>query len=61
MHYDTFPPIQAEPEAFRALVGNDAEVRILSPGRPWTCPEFPMDRRRDDAGAPQGRTKGGVP
>ncbi len=38
MHYDTFPPIQADPEAFRALVGNDAEVRILKPGEALDLP-----------------------
>ena len=33
MHYDTFPPIAADPEAFRALVGEAAEVRVLAPGQ----------------------------
>ena len=32
MHYNTFPIIQADPGEFRKLVGNLAEVLILSPG-----------------------------
>lgn len=32
MHYNTFPPIRQDPEEFRKLVGDKAEVRILKPG-----------------------------
>jgi L-ascorbate metabolism protein UlaG (beta-lactamase superfamily) len=32
MHYNTFPLIQQDPEAFRALVGDRARVEILQPG-----------------------------
>lgn len=32
MHYNTFPIIQADPGEFKKLVGNLAEVLILSPG-----------------------------
>jgi L-ascorbate metabolism protein UlaG (beta-lactamase superfamily) len=32
MHYNTFPIIQADPDEFKKLVGNLAEVLILSPG-----------------------------
>ncbi len=32
MHYNTFPPIRQDPEEFRRLVGDRAEVRILQPG-----------------------------
>ncbi len=32
MHYNTFPPIRQDPEEFRRLVGDRAEVRILRPG-----------------------------
>lgn len=33
MHYDTFPRIEADPEEFRSLVGNElTEVKILKPG-----------------------------
>lgn len=32
MHYNTFPPIAQNPEEFRELVGDKAEVVILDPG-----------------------------
>lgn len=32
MHYNTFPPIQADPNEFKRKVGNLAEVDILKPG-----------------------------
>ena len=32
IHYDTFEPIRQDPEAFAAMVGDDAEVVILHPG-----------------------------
>ena len=32
MHYDTFPPIKADPRRFAQLVGDLAEVRALKPG-----------------------------
>lgn len=32
MHYDTWPPIAQDPEAFRARVGDAARVEVLSPG-----------------------------
>ncbi len=32
MHYNTFPPIVQDPEAFRAAVGDRARVEIMSPG-----------------------------
>ncbi|HEV2149492.1 MAG TPA: metal-dependent hydrolase [Longimicrobiaceae bacterium] len=32
MHYDTFPLIEQDPEEFRRLVGDRAEVRVLEPG-----------------------------
>lgn len=32
IHYNTWPPIQADPEEFKQLVGNRAEVIILKPG-----------------------------
>ena len=32
MHYDTFPMIAADPEAFRAAVGERARVEVLAPG-----------------------------
>ncbi len=32
IHYNTWPPIQADPEEFKRLVGDKAEVIILSPG-----------------------------
>jgi len=32
MHYNTWPPIAADPEEFRRLVGDRAEVVILKPG-----------------------------
>ncbi len=32
MHYNTFPVIEQDPEAFRALVGDRARVEILTPG-----------------------------
>jgi len=32
MHYNTWPPISADPEEFRRLVGDGAEVYILKPG-----------------------------
>ncbi len=32
IHYNTWPPIQADPEEFKRLVGDKAEVIILKPG-----------------------------
>ena len=32
MHYNTWPPISADPEEFKKLVGDKAEVIILKPG-----------------------------
>jgi len=32
MHYNTWPPISADPEEFQGLVGDGAEVYILKPG-----------------------------
>ncbi|HSJ26012.1 MAG TPA: metal-dependent hydrolase [Longimicrobiales bacterium] len=32
MHYDTWPPIEQDAEAFRARVGDRAEVVVLQPG-----------------------------
>ncbi|WP_297536328.1 metal-dependent hydrolase [Thermococcus sp.] len=32
MHYNTWPPISADPEEFKRLVGDKAEVVILKPG-----------------------------
>lgn len=32
IHYNTWPPIQADPEEFKRLVGEKAEVIILKPG-----------------------------
>ncbi|MDP7421870.1 MAG: MBL fold metallo-hydrolase, partial [bacterium] len=32
MHFNTFPIIQQDPENFKTLVGNAAEVIILKPG-----------------------------
>jgi L-ascorbate metabolism protein UlaG (beta-lactamase superfamily) len=32
MHYNTFPPIRQDPEEFKRLVADKAEVRILKPG-----------------------------
>lgn len=35
IHYNTWPPIQADPEEFKRLVGNRAEVVILKPGESY--------------------------
>jgi L-ascorbate metabolism protein UlaG (beta-lactamase superfamily) len=35
MHYDTWPPIAQDPEAFRARVAGAADVVILQPGRSY--------------------------
>jgi L-ascorbate metabolism protein UlaG (beta-lactamase superfamily) len=32
MHYNTFPVIEQDPEAFRRLIGDDARVEVLQPG-----------------------------
>ncbi|MEJ2204109.1 MAG: metal-dependent hydrolase [Gemmatimonadota bacterium] len=32
IHYNTFPPISQDPEAFRAAVGSAAHVEIVAPG-----------------------------
>ncbi len=32
MHYGTWPPIEQDPERFRELVGERAEVKIMAPG-----------------------------
>lgn len=36
IHYDTFPVIQADPEEFKRLVGDMAQVEILKPGESLT-------------------------
>jgi L-ascorbate metabolism protein UlaG (beta-lactamase superfamily) len=36
VHYDTFPIVTADPEAFKAKVGSQAEVIILKPGEMYT-------------------------
>jgi L-ascorbate metabolism protein UlaG (beta-lactamase superfamily) len=36
MHYNTWDLIRADPEEFRRLVGNAADVTILSPGESYT-------------------------
>jgi L-ascorbate metabolism protein UlaG (beta-lactamase superfamily) len=39
MHYDTFPPIEQDPEEFRREVkatGSDAEIRILGSDETFT-------------------------
>jgi L-ascorbate metabolism protein UlaG (beta-lactamase superfamily) len=33
MHYNTWPPIQQDPNRFKELVGSKAEVVILKPGQ----------------------------
>ncbi|MGH7458373.1 MAG: metal-dependent hydrolase [Longimicrobiaceae bacterium] len=35
MHYNTWPPIEQDPEEFRRLVAGRAEVRVLEPGESW--------------------------
>jgi L-ascorbate metabolism protein UlaG (beta-lactamase superfamily) len=35
MHYDTFEVIEQDPEVFRRLVGDSADVRVLSPGESY--------------------------
>jgi L-ascorbate metabolism protein UlaG (beta-lactamase superfamily) len=32
MHYDTFPPIKADPQDFAVKVGNSARVTVMKPG-----------------------------
>ncbi|RLF89656.1 metal-dependent hydrolase, partial [Thermococci archaeon] len=32
MHYNTFPPIEKDPEEFKELVGDKSKVIILKPG-----------------------------
>jgi L-ascorbate metabolism protein UlaG (beta-lactamase superfamily) len=32
IHYNTWPPIAQDPQAFKAAVGNRARVEILAPG-----------------------------
>jgi len=32
IHYNTFPPIAQDPEAFKAAVGDAADVQIVAPG-----------------------------
>ena len=34
MHYDTFPPVEQDPEEFKRLVSDNAFVQILIPGEP---------------------------
>ncbi len=36
IHYNTFPIVSADPEAFKAKVGKTAEVIILKPGEPYS-------------------------
>lgn len=35
-HYDTWPPIEQDPEAFKSAVGDRAEVEIMKPGDSYT-------------------------
>jgi L-ascorbate metabolism protein UlaG (beta-lactamase superfamily) len=35
MHWDTFPVIEADPQAFKQAVGKQAEVVVLQPGRTY--------------------------
>jgi L-ascorbate metabolism protein UlaG (beta-lactamase superfamily) len=35
IHYNTFPLITADPNEFKKLVGNKAEVIILKPGQSY--------------------------
>ena len=35
VHYDTWPPIEQDPQAFRAAVGDRAVVEILAPGESY--------------------------
>jgi L-ascorbate metabolism protein UlaG (beta-lactamase superfamily) len=37
MHYDTFPAIQADPDAFRRLAAPTTEVVVLKSGRSHSC------------------------
>jgi L-ascorbate metabolism protein UlaG (beta-lactamase superfamily) len=32
IHYDTWPPIEQDTEAFKALVGDRAHVEVMAPG-----------------------------
>jgi L-ascorbate metabolism protein UlaG (beta-lactamase superfamily) len=32
IHYNTFPPIEQDPEAFKAAVGSTAQVEVVAPG-----------------------------
>ena len=32
IHYTTWPPIEQDPEAFKAAVGDMAQVEVLAPG-----------------------------
>jgi len=36
IHYNTWPPIEADPQEFKRLVGNKAQVVILNPGEAYT-------------------------
>ncbi len=36
VHYDTFPIVTADPEAFKARVGTQAEVIVIKPGETYT-------------------------
>jgi L-ascorbate metabolism protein UlaG (beta-lactamase superfamily) len=36
VHYNTFPIVTADPEAFKAKVGETAEVIILKPGESYS-------------------------
>jgi L-ascorbate metabolism protein UlaG (beta-lactamase superfamily) len=36
IHYNTWPPIEADPQEFKRLVGNRAQVVILNPGEAYT-------------------------
>ena len=35
MHWDTFPDIEADPEAFKQAVGKEATVVVLQPGNTY--------------------------
>ena len=41
MHYNTFPPVEADPEEFKKQVeeSTDSKVVILEPGKAWKVPE----------------------
>jgi L-ascorbate metabolism protein UlaG (beta-lactamase superfamily) len=36
VHYNTFPIVSADPEEFKKIVGDKAEVIILNPGESYS-------------------------